>query len=150
VSDSLADRLHVDMVAAMKAKDKDRLSVLRMLIAGVKDAAIEKRAALKDDETLRVLSAYAKKRQEAQAEARKAGRDELAAREEFELSVVRSYLPQPLTDAQLQELVDTVVVELGAASIKDMGRVMKACLERAAGRADGSRLNPLVKARLGG
>ena len=147
---ALAGRLHADMVAAMKAKEKDRLSVLRMLLAAVQESALEKRANLSDEETLRVLMGYAKKREEALAEATKAGRQDLAANERRELALVRTYLPAPLAEDELQALVDAVVRELGATSIKDMGRVMKLCLERAAGRADGARVSPAVKARLSG
>lgn len=144
----LADRLHSDMVAAMKAREKERLSVLRMLLAAVKDARIEKRADLDDDEVLKLLMSYAKKREEARHEAEKQGREDLAAKESFELEVVQGYLPRQLDEGELQELVEAVVAETGASSMKDMGRVMKLCQERAAGRADGSRISALVKSRL--
>jgi uncharacterized protein YqeY len=150
MDESLGDRLKADMIAAMKAKEKERLAVLRMLIARLKDAAIEKRDVLSAEEELRLIATYAKQREEGLAEAEKAGRADLAEKERFELGIVRAYLPEPLGDEELAALVDEVVAELGASSMKDMGAVMKTVLARAAGRVDGSRVSPLVKARLAG
>ncbi len=150
MSDSLFERLQSDMKAAMKARDKDRLAVLRMLISRVKSAAIDDPQATGDEGVTRVLLSYAKQREEGLEEARKAGRDELAAAEEFELSVVRSYLPEPLSDDELESLVETVIADEGASSMKDMGRVMKAAIARADGRADGGRVSAVVKKKLAG
>lgn len=150
MSDSLQERLKADMVAAMKARDKDRTSVLRMLNSRIKDVAIEKRAEVDDEDVQKLLLTYAKQREEGVAEAKKAGREDLAQREEFELELVREYLPEPLSDDELAALVDEVVTETGAASMKDMGRVMKTAIERAAGRADGNRISAAVKSRLQG
>lgn len=145
MSASLAQRLHDDMVTAMKQKEKERLSVLRMLLASVKDATIEKRAEPSDEEVLRLIQSYAKKREDAKKEAIRAERDDLVAKEEFELRVLQDYLPEAMDEDELKKLVEAVVNELGATSMKDMGRVMKACQERAQGRADGSRISALVK-----
>lgn len=150
MSDSLFERLQSDMKAAMKARDKDRLGVLRMLISKVKSAAIDDPQATEDEGVTRVLLTYAKQREEGLEEARKAGRDELAEAEEFELSVVRSYLPEPLSDDELESLVETVIADEGASSMKDMGRVMKAAIARADGRADGGRVSAVVKKKLAG
>jgi uncharacterized protein YqeY len=147
---SLQERLKGDMIAAMKAKDKERLAVLRMLVSTVKDAAIDKRAELTDDDVLKLLMSYAKKREESQAQMTEAGRDDLAAKEAQELEVVREYLPKPLDEAQLRELVQGVIADLGATTMKDMGRVMKECTARAAGQADGSRISAVVKSQLSG
>jgi uncharacterized protein YqeY len=133
------------MVTAMKQKEKERLSVLRMLLASVKDATIEKRAEPSDEEVLRLIQSYAKKREDAKKEAIRAERDDLVAKEEFELRVLQDYLPEAMDEDELKKLVEAVVNELGATSMKDMGRVMKACQERAQGRADGSRISALVK-----
>ncbi len=115
----------------------------------MKDAAIAKKAPLEDDEVLKLLMSYAKKREEAREEAVKAGRPELAEKESYELSVVKAYLPEALSDEELTELVESVIAELQASSMKDMGAVMKLCQERAQGRADGSRISALVRSRLG-
>ena len=150
MSGSIRERLQADMITAMKAKDKDRLGVVRMLISKLKDAEIETRAAVPDDQQMRILLTYAKQREEGIAEARKHGREDIAAKEEFELALVRSYLPEALSDAQLATLVDEVIAATGAASMKDMGRVMKEATARVAGRADGGRISAAVKSRLGG
>jgi uncharacterized protein YqeY len=150
MDDSLGDRLKADMISAMKAKEKERLAVLRMLIAKLKDAAINKRDVLSAEEELRLISTYAKQREEGVVEAERAGREDLAEKERFELGVVRSYLPAPLDDAELAALVDEVITAEGATSMKEMGGVMKIVLARAAGRADGGKVSALVKARLAG
>jgi len=150
VTASLAQRLHDDMVMAMKQKEKERLSVLRMLLASVKDATIEKRSEPSDEEVLHLIQSYAKKREDAKREAIRAERNDLVAKEEFELSVLQDYLPEAMDDEELEQLVESVVRELGASSMKDMGRVMKTCQERAQGRADGSRISALVKPLLAG
>ena len=145
---SLADKIRQDMIAAMKAKEKERTTVLRMLLSSVKEAAIDKRADLDDDEVMKLLMSYAKKREETLAQMNEAGRADLAAKEESELAIVRAYLPQPLTDQELTELVQGVISETGATSMKDMGRVMKECQQQVAGRADGGRISQLVKSLL--
>ena len=150
MDDSLGDRLKADMISAMKAKEKERLAVLRMLIAKLKDAAINKRDVFSAEEELRLISTYAKQREEGVVEAERAGREDLAEKERFELGVVRSYLPAPLDDAELAALVDEVITAEGATSMKEMGGVMKIVLARAAGRADGGKVSALVKARLAG
>jgi uncharacterized protein YqeY len=150
MDDSLADRLKADMVAAMKSKDKERLSILRMLIAKLKDAAINKRDVLSADEELRLIATYAKQREEGIVEAKKAGRDDLVEKERFELDFVRGYLPQPLSDEEIGALVDEAIAETGATTMKDMGGVMKAVLAKSAGRADGGKVSALVKSRLAG
>ena len=150
MADSMGDRLKKDMVDAMKAKDKERLAVLRMLIAKLKDAAIDKRDVLSAEEELRLIATYAKQREEGLVEAEKAGRADLAERERFELELVRQYLPEPLSDEALGAIVDEAIAETGASSMKDMGGVMKVVLARAAGRADGGKVSALVKSRLAG
>ena len=150
MDESMGDRLKADMIQAMKAKDKERLTVLRMLIARLKDAAIDKRDVLSAEEELRLIATYAKQREEGLAEAEKAGRADLAEKERFELQLVRSYLPEPLDEARLGALVEKVIEETGASSMKDMGAVMKAVLARAAGRADGGKVSAIVKSKLAG
>ena len=148
MSASLQDQLKSDMIAAMKAKQKERLSVIRMLLAAVKDAAIEKQSELSDEEVQRILASYAKKRQEGVTQMEELGREDLAAKERAELEICRAYLPEQLSDDELAALVTAVIDELGAGSMRDMGAVMKLCKERVDGRADGSRISALVKAKL--
>lgn len=145
---TLQDRVQSDLVAAMKAREKQKLAVLRMLSARIKDAAIEKRSALDDAEVQKLLLTYAKQREDGKVEAAKAGRPELVEQEEFELQIVRAYLPEPLSDDELTALVRGAVEEIQATSMKDMGQVMKLSIERAAGRADGNRISAAVKSIL--
>jgi len=146
----LLARIQEDMKAAMRAKEKERLSVVRMLLSAIKDRQIETRAEVDDDEIQKILMSYAKKRNEALAEAEKAGREDLAAKERFELQVVSTYLPEPLSDAELDQLVAAAIAEVGATSMKEMGAVMKLATAQAQGRADGTRLSAAVKKRLAG
>ncbi len=150
MDDSLEARLKADMIKAMKAREKERLTILRMLIARLKDAAINKRDVLSAEEELRLIATYAKQREDGITDAIKAGREDLAEKERYELEVVRSYLPQQLGEDELVAIVDEVIKESGATSIKDMGGVMKTVLARAAGRADGGKVSALVKSRLAG
>lgn len=150
MDDSIEARLKADIIAAMKAKEKEKLTVLRMLMARLKDAAINKRDVLSAEEELRLIATYAKQREEGVVEATKAGREDLVAKEEYELRLVRSYLPQPLGEEELASLVDEVITSTGASSMKDMGTVVKTVLARAAGRTDGGKVSALVKSRLAG
>lgn len=146
----LFGRIQEDMKSAMRAKEKERLSVIRMLLSAIKDRQIETRAEVDDDEIQKILMSYAKKRNEALAEAEKAGRSDLADKERFELTVVSTYLPEPLSDAELDQLVAAAIAESGATTMKDMGAVMKLATANAQGRADGTRLSAAVKKRLAG
>jgi uncharacterized protein YqeY len=146
---AIAERLKQDIVVAMKAKDKDRLGVLRMLHAALKQVEVDGRKDLQDEDVLRILQSYAKKVRDAQDGARKAGREDLIAANETELAIVQSYLPAALTDAELAALVAEVVQEIGAAGIKDMGKVMAALKARVAGKAEGGRVSVAVKQALG-
>jgi len=136
------------MVTAMKAREKDRVGVLRMLTSVLKDEVIKHRAELDELTELKILMSYAKKREETLAEMLKAGREDLAAKERFELEIVQDYLPQPMSDEELDGLVRGVIAEVGATSIKDMGAVMKAAQERVAGRAPSAKISALVKSLL--
>lgn len=150
---SLTERVAQDLTAAMKARDALRTSVLRMAKAALKNREIEKRAPLDDAEALRVLQGLVKQREESSDQFRKAGRAELADKEQAEIAVLEGYLPEPASDAELAAAVERAVAETGAASPKDLGRVMKAALAalQAAGRpADGRRVNEAARKRLGG
>ncbi len=143
-----AARLQTEIVVAMKAKDKQRLGVLRMMQAAVKQVEIDTREELDDDGVVQVLTAYARKVKDQIKSFGEGGRDELLAKAEAELVLVSEYLPAELTDDELAVLVAEAVAETGAAGPADMGRVMKAVLPRVAGRADGGRVSALVKKTL--
>jgi len=146
-SGEIAARLKADVVAAMKARDKQRLQVLRMLQAAVKQIEIDQRVELDDEGVVR---SYAKKVKDSLAGARDAGRDDLVAGAEAELALVEQYLPAEMSDDEIAKLVEAAVAETGAEGMKDMGRVMKAAMAAFAGRADGSRVSAAVKKRLAG
>lgn len=147
---AIAERLKQDVVAAMKAKDKDRLGVLRMLQAALKQVEVDERKELQDEDVMRILQSYAKKVRDAQDGARKAGREELIAANDAELAIVQSYLPAAMPDAELAALVAEAVRETGAAGPKDMGKVIQAVKARVAGQAEGARISAAVKQALQG
>ena len=145
---SLQQQLDDDLKTAMKAGEKARVGVLRMLRAEMTNARIERGHALDEAEILDVLTRYARKRRDAAAEYEKGGRQDLVDKELAEADIVQGYLPQALGEGELLELVEAVVRDLGAGGMQDMGRVMKETLQRAAGRADGAAVSALVKRRL--
>lgn len=146
---SLQDRLTDDMKAAMKAGDKDTLGVVRRAIAAMKNARIEKREDLDEQEEIRVVRSIAKQHRESIEQFRAGGREDLAAKEEAELAILAAYLPPEMDDAQLDAIVDQVIAETGASSMKDMGTVIKAVMARTGGQAEGGVVSAKVKARLG-
>jgi len=152
---TLKSKLRADLTTAMKEKDQLRLSTLRMILAAVQTEETSGKEAreLSDDEVLKVLAKESKKRGEAAEVYTEAGRGELAANERAEAQVIDSYLPTPLTDAELADVADTAIAqvaeELGERpGPRQMGQVMKAATALAAGKADGSRLSKAVKDRL--
>ncbi len=145
------ERIDGDIKEAMKAKQVTRLGVLRMLKSALKNAAIELGGAevrLDEAAAQAVLRKEAKKRQDSIEGFTKGGRQDLADKEQEELGVLSAYLPQQLSPAELEALVAGVIAELGASSKAQMGQVMKAATERAAGRADGRALSAAVSAKL--
>jgi uncharacterized protein len=148
---SFQARIDQDLKDAMKARDAERLGVLRMLKAALKNTSIEKGrvdVVLDDATAAAVVRKELKKRQDSIESFEKGGRPELAAKEKAEAAILSAYLPQPLTAAELQELVAAAIADAGATSKKDMGAVMKLASERAAGRADGRALSAAVSAAL--
>ena len=146
----LAARLQTEVVTAMKAKDKDRLGVLRMLQSAVKQVEVDERRELSDEDVVKILSSYARKVKDQIKSYGEGGRAELLAAAEAELAIVAEFLPAELSDEELEKIVRETVAETGAAGVKDMGNVMKALMPRTAGRADGGRVSALVKKVLAG
>jgi uncharacterized protein len=151
----LKSRLRADLTHAMKAKDKLRTATLRMLLAAIQTEEVSGKEAreLSDDEVLKVLAKESRKRGEAAEIYTQNGRGELAANEHAEAQVIDEYLPTPLTDAEVVEVVDTAIAQVAEQlgerpGMKQMGVVMKAATSLAAGKADGSRLSAAVKDRL--
>lgn len=137
------------MKDAMRAGDKIRLQTIRMLMAAIKQQEIDSRAALDDVGVLAVISKMIKQRRDAEAQYQAAGRSELAQIESAEVELLAAYLPKPLTQGELDELVDEALTRTGASGSRDIGKVMAWLKPRVAGRADMGFLSGRVKARLG-
>ncbi len=144
---SIKDQLTADMKQAMKDREagKLRLAVIRMVRANIKNVEINDKKELSDDEVLAVLMKEVKMRQDSLEEFRKAGRDELVAQAEEEIKVLKKYLPEALSDDELKAVVAGVIAETGAAGPKDMGKVMPKVIAKTKGRADGKRINAMVR-----
>jgi len=147
---TIQERLTEAMKEAMKAKDSLRLNTIRMARTAIKNKEIDARAELSGPEAISVLSTLVKQRRESAEAYRSGGRDDLAAKEEAELLVIQEFLPSQLDEAGIRELIEKAVLETGAASPKDMGKVMKVVSAQTTGRADGRLVSELVKARLAG
>jgi len=146
---SLKERIVSDLTAAMKAKDAARTSTLRMMKASVMNREIDKGSALSEEELTKILQSLVKQRRDSIEQYEKAGRPELAAKEQSEIEVIEAYLPQAASREEIERAVALAVAETNAASMREMGAVMKAAQARLAGRnADGRIVSEIVKARL--
>lgn len=146
---SLTDTIIADLTAAMKAKDADKLSTLRMVKANLMNRKIEKGGDLGDDEITKALQSLVKQRRDSIEQYEKAGRSDLAAKEAAEIAHIEVYLPQSASREEIEAAVATAVAETGAASMKDIGAVMKAALAHLAGKsADGKMVSDAVKLKL--
>ena len=146
---SLKARITDDMKSAMKAGDKDRLKVVRQMLAAIKQVEIDKRIELDDAAILAVLEKMVKQRRDSVEQFERGGRDDLARIEQDEIEMIETYLPEPLGEAELEALIDAAFAATGAASMRDMGKVMAHIRSAAAGRADLGAVGARVKARLG-
>jgi uncharacterized protein YqeY len=142
---SLKDKIKADIKEAMRAKDTFKRDVLRNLSAAIKQIEVDERKELSDSDVEAILAKYAKQREDALNQFKEAGRDDLVAKEEKELEIVRSYLPKPLSDEELQEAVKNIISEVNATSMKDMGKIMGKIKASFGSRADGSKVNKIVK-----
>lgn len=141
----LAARLQAEVIAAMKAKAKDRLGVLRQMQAAIKQVEVDSRKELADADVQKILASYAKKVKDTLASTVGTGRDDLKAAAEAELAIVSEFLPAELGDAELEKLVRQAIADSGAQSPADMGKVMKVAVPLVAGQADGARISAMVK-----
>ncbi|MDA0256691.1 MAG: GatB/YqeY domain-containing protein [Chloroflexi bacterium] len=146
---ALTQTIQQEMTDAMRVGDAGRRDALRLLIAAFQNARIAAGHELADDEAIGVLQREAKQRRESIVEYERAARADLVQREQEELAIIEVYLPQPLTDPEIEELARAAVAEVGASGPGDLGRVMRPLMERVAGRADGRRVNELVRGLLG-
>jgi uncharacterized protein len=146
----LRDKVNAEIAAAMKSKDTARLSALRMLKAAIMNKGIEKSHDLDDAEVLQVISSLVKQRRDSIEQFAKAGRTDLVEKEKAEIAVLESYLPPAASSSDIDAAIDEAIVETGATSVKDMGKVMKAVMPRLAGKqADGRLVNEAVRRKLG-
>ena len=146
---SLKDTIVSDLTAAMKAKETERVGVLRMVKAALMNRFIEKGGELTDEEAAKTLQSLVKQRRDSIEQYEKAGRTELAAKEAAEIAVIEAYLPQAASQEEIDAAVDKAVAQTGASSMKEMGAVMKAALANLAGKsADGKMVSEAVKAKL--
>ncbi|HLU12783.1 MAG TPA: GatB/YqeY domain-containing protein [Arenimonas sp.] len=147
---SLKARLTDDMKAAMKAGEKDRLAVIRLINAAIKQKEVDERVELDDAQVLSVLEKMVKQRKDSIAQYESAGREDLASGERFELGVIEAYLPEKMGEAEIQAAIDAARAETGAAGPADMGKLMGVLKPRLAGKADMGLVSQLVKKSLAG
>jgi len=146
---SLKERIQQDMKDAMRAADKPRLGTIRLMLAAIKQIEVDERKDLDDVEVTVVLDRMVKQRRESISQFEKAGRTDLVDQEATELAIIQTYLPEPLSESELNALIDEAMAQTGAASIKDMGKVMALLKPKLQGRADMGAVSALIKARLG-
>ena len=146
---ALTEKITADLTASMKAQDAPRTSTLRMVKAAMMNRKIDKGAELDDDDMLKLLRSLVKQRKDSVEQYEKAGRKDLVDKEQAEITVIESYLPQPATEAEIQQAVAAAIAETAATSMKDMGKVMKATQTALAGKnADGKLVSEIVKSKL--
>jgi uncharacterized protein YqeY len=145
---SLVARLEEELKQARLARDEERRDALSLLVSALKSAEKELQRPLTDDESLQVLQRERKRRHEAAEAFRSGGRDEQAAGEERELAILQEFMPEPLSEEELESIVDDAIAEVGATSMRDIGRVMADVMPQVSGRADGSMVSQLVREKL--
>ena len=146
---ALKAQINDDMKAAMRSRDAQRLSAIRLLLAAIKQREVDERKELDDQEVIGVVEKMIKQRRESIAQYEKASRADLVAAESFELEVLQAYMPQQLSQGEIEQAVEAAVSESGAQSVRDMGKAMAILKANLAGRADMAAVSALVKARLG-
>lgn len=146
----LRSRVNESLKSAMKAGEKDRVAALRLVTAAVKQFEVDKRETPDDAVMLALLDKMVKQRRESIEQYASAGRDDLVAKEQYELGIIQEFLPTPLTDQEIDALIDKIIAETGASSVKDMGKVMGRLKPELTGRADMAAVSTRIKARLTG
>jgi uncharacterized protein len=145
---SLVERLEGEVKQAMLARDATRRDALRLILNSLRSAEKDLQRPLSDDEELQVLQRERKRRNEAAEAFRAGGREEQASQEETELAILEEFMPEPLSEDELERIVDDAIAETGATSLRDMGRVMADVMPQVAGRADGSAVGQIVREKL--
>jgi len=142
---TLKERIKNDIKEAMRAKETLKRDTLRNIQAAIKQIEVDERRELDDAQVEAILSKYLKQREDAKKQFADAGRDDLVAKEETEIAIIQSYLPEPLSDEELEAILKEIIAQTGAESMKDMGKVMGAAKAIVGSRADGGRINQIVK-----
>ncbi|STX43926.1 Transamidase GatB domain protein [Legionella donaldsonii] len=145
---TIKDRLSNDLKDAMRARDKKTLDTLRLVTAAVKQVEVDERIVVDEERMLVILDKLAKQRKESIAQFQAAGRDDLVAQEQFELDLISQYLPEPLSEADIEALIAQALADIGAEKMSDMGKVMAQLKPQLQGRADMSKVSAMIKARL--
>ena len=144
----LKEDIQQDMKEAMRAGDKQRLGTIRLILAAIKQREVDERITLDDQQVTAVLDKMSKQRRESLSQYEKAGRDDLAEQEAYELKLIQAYLPEPLGEEEINQLIDAAISETGASSLKDMGKVMGILKPKLQGRADMGAVSAKIKTRL--
>ena len=142
---SLKEQLKNDLKEAMKAKDNFKRDVIRLINSSIKQIEVDERRELSDEDIIKILQKSAKQRNDSITQYRDGGREDLAEKEANELKVIESYLPKQMEDSELESAIKTVISEVGASTMKDMGKVMGIASKKLAGKADGKRISEVVK-----
>jgi uncharacterized protein YqeY len=145
---TLREKISDDMKAAMKARETEKLGAIRLLQAALKQKEVDERVELSDEMVLAIIEKMLKQRKDSIEQYTAGNRLDLVAKEKFEVDVLAAYLPAQLTEAEITEILNAVIVETGATSAKDMGKVMNALRPKVAGRADMGKLSAIIKTRL--
>lgn len=145
---SLQEQISAALKDAMRARDEVKMATLRLVLTAIKKREKEARSLLEDQEVISVIITQIKQRREAIEQYQKAGREDLAQREESELQILQGYMPEQVSEEEISNTLDEIIAEVGAASMKDMGTVMKAAMAKLAGKAEGGAINAMVKEKL--
>jgi uncharacterized protein YqeY len=145
---SLQEQISAALKDAMRARDEVKMATLRLVLTAIKKREKETRSLLEDQEVISVITTQIKQRRESIEQYRQAGREDLAQTEESELQILQGYMPEQVSEEEISNTLDEIIAEVGAASMKDMGKVMKAAMAKLAGKAEGGAINAMVKEKL--
>ncbi len=149
MSSALKDQIQDAMKTAMKSGDKERLAVIRLIMSAIKQVEVDERIEVDDSRALGILDKMVKQRRESISQFESGGRNDLAVKEQAEIDIIAEYLPKALSDAEIEDIINTAISQTGAESMKDMGKVMGMLKPKLQGRADMGAVSGLIKARLG-
>jgi hypothetical protein len=145
---SLQEQISAALKDAMRARDEVKMATLRLVLTAIKNREKEARSLLEDQEVISVITTQIKQRRESIEQYRQADREDLAQREESELQILQGYMPEQVSEEEISNTLDKIIAEVGAVSMKDMGKVMKAAMAKLAGKAEGGAINAMVKEKL--